>query len=450
MRTVNGHSVYIPPFFFILLAFFILSFPHALYAEDSEGHINTDIEMIEGNDRLTLSIHDADIRSVLKALSVKKKLNIVTGQDVAGKISINIYDLPLKEVLDAVITLNGFNYVRKGDIIFVSRAGVNPEGDLPGAEVMTFKLNYVNLDEVEKVVGKLVSQSAKITLYRPEKTLIVEDAPQNLDRVRKILQTLDVPPKQVLIETSIMEIRLNDDTSLGINWRDAFKGFIGSSGNIITDGFTGATQGLFFDVVNDDFNLFLEALQNRTEVNTLATPRLLALDNKQAKIIIGGKLGYFVTTVSDGAVLQSVQFLETGTQLVLTPHINDDGRVIMDIHPEVSDATIINGLPTETTTEVTTSLIAPDGGTIFIGGLIRDRKEDIRERVPGLGSIPVIGALFGRTSNITVRTEIIVLITPHIISAANKDILEKDAQKVDDVENTLQKERSLRELVPGI
>jgi len=448
MRIVNGYLVYIPPFFFMLLAFCILSFPHSLYAEDSEGHINKDIELIEGNDRLTLSIHDADIRSVLKALSVKKKLNIVTGQDVVGKISINLYDLPLKEVLDAVITLNGFSYIRKDNIIFVSRAGANPERNLPGAEVVTFKLNYVDLDEVEKVIGKLVSQSAKITVYKPEKTLIVEDTPQNLDRVRNILETLDVPPKQVLIETSIMEIRLNDDTSLGINWKDAFKGFLSSSGNILTDGFTGATQGLFFDVVNDDFNLFLEALQNRTEVNTIATPRLLALDNKEAKIIIGGKLGYFVTTAVDSTVLQSVQFLETGTQLVLTPHISDDGRVIMEIHPEVSDATIINGLPTETTTEVTTSLIAPDGGTIFIGGLIRDRKEDVRERVPGLGSIPVIGALFGKTSNITVRTEIIVLITPHIISVANKDILEKDTQKVNEVEENLKKERSLKELAP--
>ena len=96
------------------------------------------------------------------------------------------------------------------------------------------------------------------------------------------------------------------------------------------------------------------------------------------------------------------------------------------------------------------SLMAPDGGTIFIGGLIRDRKEEIKSRVPGLGAIPLLGALFSKTTNITVRTEIIVLITPHIITADNKDLLEKDTQKVNEVEKSLKKDRSIKELIPGI
>jgi len=93
--------------------------------------------------------------------------------------------------------------------------------------------------------------------------------------------------------------------------------------------------------------------------------------------------------------------------------------------------------------------MAPDGGTIFIGGLIRDRKEDIKNRVPLLGSIPLLGALFSKTTNITSRTEIVVLITPHIISAVNKEILAKNNRKVTDTEENLQKKRSLIELVPG-
>jgi type IV pilus assembly protein PilQ len=251
-----------------------------------------------------------------------------------------------------------------------------------------------------------------------------------------------------------MSVRLNDDTSLGIDWNDTFSGFFNSSGTVLTNGFARpaapAAKGFFFDVINSDFDLFLDALQSKTEVSFISSPRLLALDNKRANIIIGDKLGYFVTTATEATVLQSVEFLDTGTQLIITPHIIDDGSIIMDIHPEISDGSIIDGLPSKNTTEVTTSLMAPDGGTIFIGGLIRDRKEDIKERVPGLGAIPVIGALFGRTTNITVRNEIIVLITPHIISAANKEILEKDTQKVNEIEEDLKKERSLKELVPGI
>jgi type IV pilus assembly protein PilQ len=311
-------------------------------------------------------------------------------------------------------------------------------------------LNYADINEVEKVITRLLSESSKTTIYEPENKLIVEDLPHNLSMVKRVLETLDIPPKQVLIETRIMSVRLNDDTSLGIDWDDTFSGFFNSSGNILTDGFASTTgQGFFFNVINSDFSLFLDALQNKTEVSFLSTPRVLALDNKEANIIIGDKLGYFVTTATEATVLQSVEFLDTGTQLRLIPHITDDGKIIMDIHPEISDGSVINGLPSKNTTEVTTSLMAPDGGTIFIGGLIRDRKEDVYERVPGLGSIPIFGALFGKTTNITIRNEIIVLITPHIISAGNTEALEKHTQKVEETAKNLKKERSLKELLPG-
>jgi type II secretory pathway component GspD/PulD (secretin) len=122
----------------------------------------------------------------------------------------------------------------------------------------------------------------------------------------------------------------------------------------------------------------------------------------------------------------------------------------MEIHPEISDGIVIDGLPSKNTAEVTTNLMAPNGGTIFIGGLIRDRKEDIKERVPGLGAIPIIGALFSKTTNITTRTEIVVLITPHIITAGNKDLLKQETEKVNHIEEDLKKERSLKELLPGM
>ncbi len=461
MKILNRHLLCKPAFIFIIIAFFLLLFPSPQYAregkaadrktdriEKTKGSISN-IKMTGENDRLSISIKDTDIQNVLRALSIKKKLNIVAGPDIKGKISANLYNLPLKDILDAIITFNGFSYVRKDDIIFVTKASKSTENDLAGIKLKIFKLNYVEVDEIEKVITKLLSKSAKITAYKPEKSIIVEDLPENLDRVHTVIKALDIPPKQVLIETRIMEVRLNDDTSLGINWNSIFSEFFNSTGEILTQGFTGATQGFSFNLVNDDLNVFLEALQIKTEVKTLSSPRLLALDNKEAKIIIGGKLGYNVTTATENTVMQSVEFLETGTQLTLTPQIIDDGRIIMEIHPEVSDGEIgTTGIPSETTTEVTTSVMAPDGGTIFIGGLIRDRKEDVRTRVPGLGAIPVLGALFSKTTNTTVRSEIIILITPHIISASNKDILEKDTQNVNEIDKTLQKDRSLRELVP--
>jgi type IV pilus assembly protein PilQ len=424
--------------------------PEAEPQSDSEDKaVNMLADMTEEDDRLSLSIQDADIRSVLKGLSIKKKLNIVTSQDVTGKISVNVHNLTFEEVLDAIITINGFSYIQKDNIIFVTNSKEGAQENLLDQEMRIFKLKYADIDEVKKVVDKLVTESANIEFYRPAKTVIVEDISKNLDQIEKVLEALDVPPRQVLIETKILQVRLNDDSSLGIDWNHTFNSFFDSSGSVSTQGFTGATQGFFFNILSGDFTLFLEALQSITEVSTLSSPSLLALDNKEATIIIGEKLGYHVTTATEATVLQSVEFLDTGTQLILTPQVIDDDRVIMTIHPEVSDGIVIDGLPSKNTAEVTTSLMAPDGGTIFIGGLLRDRKEDIKNRVPGLGAIPVLGALFSKTNNITVRTEIIVLITPHIITAANKELLEKRTQKVNSIEKDLQKERSIKELVPG-
>ncbi len=419
--------------------------------ENTVKPVKASVVTKEDDDRISLSIQDADIRSVLKGLSIKKKLNIVTSKDVSGKISVNVHNLTLQEVLDAIITINGFSYVQKDNIIFVTN-GKGSGDNLLDEEVRMFKLKYADIDEVEKVIAKLVTESAKITFYRPEKTLIVEDVAQNLNQVEKVLKALDVPPRQVLIETRILQVRLNDDSSLGIDWSHTFSDFFNSSGQVSTQGFTtgGASQGFFFNIMNGDFTLFLEALQNITQVNTLSSPSLLALNNKEATIIIGEKLGYYVTTATEATVLQSVEFLDTGTQLKLTPHIVNDDSVIMKIHPEVSDGIVIDGLPSKNTAEVTTNLMAPNGGTILIGGLIRDRKEDIKNRVPLLGKIPVLGALFSKTTNITTRTEIVVLITPHIISDANKEILARNNQRVNSIEKDLQQERSEMELVPGI
>ena len=275
----------------------------------------------------------------------------------------------------------------------------------------------------------------------------------HLDRVESVLKKVDVPPRQVLIEAKILEVQLTDDMALGVDWNLAFDHF-STSGNLLSQGFAlrkaSGAQGLFFESSSDHFSAFLDALETNSRVNTLSTPKLVALNGKQAEIIVGGKLGYYVTTTTNTATLQSVEFLETGTLLVLTPHIMDDGNIIMEIHPEVSDGSVTAGLPAESTTELTTTLIAEDGGTIFLGGLIRDRKEDLRDQVPGLGCLPLFGALFGRSYNSTQKTEIIVLITPHIVTPKNKILVTEDLPRVDEMKEQLDRKRSLREVIPGL
>ncbi len=401
------------------------------FSEEAEKRMFT----FEGEDILDININEADIRDVLKAIAIQKRLNIVIGKEVSGDISLTLYKVSVKEALDAIIRLNGFLYTSKDNIIFVTKKkkGVIRKGALAGVEVATIKLNYADLDETYKIIRDMVSDPEKVLLYRPEKTLIIEDKTDGIEQIRKIIKKLDRPPKQVLIEAKILEITLTDETSLGIDWKAAFEiantpaSLQSSPTNLLTREsgdlttlFNTGMSGLFFGVMGKNFKIFLNNLQDEGRLNTLATPKILVLDNKEANINIGEELGYSETTVSVGVTQETIKFYEIGTKLILTPNVMDDGNITMKINPEVSGAKFVGGKPGKTTTEVTTDLLARDGDTIFIAGLIKKRKENTRSSVSLLGRIPILGVLFRHTTDKISKSEIIILITPHIIKSASK------------------------------
>ncbi len=132
-------------------------------------------------------------------------------------------------------------------------------------------------------------------------------------------------------------------------------------------------------------------------------------------MLVGREDGYLTTTVTESTAVQSVQFLQTGTRLIFRPFIADDGYIRMEVHPEDSDGKVVSGLPSKTTTEVTTNILVKDGHTIVIGGLFRESSLIDRSQTPGLGNLPLIGALFRQQTDSTTREEIIIMLTPHII-----------------------------------
>jgi type II secretory pathway component GspD/PulD (secretin) len=165
-----------------------------------------------------------------------------------------------------------------------------------------------------------------------------------------------------------------------------------------------------------DFTSALQSLDGVVELNELAAPRLLAVDGADARIIIGDQLGFYVTTTVDNTILQSVQFLDTGTQLRITPTITGDGYVRMSIHPELSTGKLENGLPSKTTAEVITDVLVRDGQTLFIGGLIQESDMTTRSGIPILMRLPLLGGLFGSTTVSRRKSELIALLTPHIVA----------------------------------
>jgi type II secretory pathway component GspD/PulD (secretin) len=289
--------------------------------------------------------------------------------------------------------------------------------------MQTFRLNYANIAEASTMVQNVLSPDGKMVMGKESKTLLVQDTPETLEKITVLLQTLDTRPRQVLIEAKIFEVTLDSDTTLGIDWAVLFgqSGLGGRLGTAFTQGFAtnplSGAQGFFL----------ISALQERTNLNALASPKILAVDGEEAQILIGQKLGFRITTTTQTSTLESVEFLDVGTELLIRPLISDDGYILMNVHPKVSDGKVELGLPNETTTEATTSVLVKDGSTIVIGGLIRERDEEVRTQVPGLGDVPLLGALFRRREARKRKTEIAVLITPYIVREVSQEAVTSEA-----------------------
>ena len=377
---------------------------------------------LEENKRISLNLKNAKLLDVLNMFSKKTGWNLVIGPEVGGKVSLNLNEVDVKDALAAVARVSGYAIERIDNILYVSSKNKVKGFSFPRTtEHKTYRLYYMGVDAAASVVKKYLSPHGKLALNKSRDMLFIEDTPEAFVQIDAILSELDRTPKQVLIEAKILEVQLNDGFTYGINWKQILeKGSTKVSAE--TKGFSlapsGGSDGVFFSLTTPDLTFLLDALQQEGTLNTLAMPKLLALNHKPARIVIGGRLGFRVTTTSNLITQETVKFLDVGTQLRLTPHIDNSGHILMEIHPEISDGVITEGLPSKTTTEVTTTLLAKDGESIFIGGLIRSREEETLIRIPLLGYIPVLGYLFRRTEIKNVKSEIIVIITPHLDKSA--------------------------------
>ena len=223
----------------------------------------------------------------------------------------------------------------------------------------------------------------------------------------------------MMIAAKVLEISLDDSEAFGLDWRRLFRAD-GGEGSFATRGLSKVvSRGLFFEFANKNLEIALDALATRGRVRTLSSPKLLTLENHEASVIIGEEQGYTVTTTINQVTTESVEFLESGVILRVTPSVDNQGRVLLKVHPEVSTGSVDDeGIPAKSTTSVTTTMLAEDGQPIFIGGLIKNQSIQDRSGVPVLGSIPFLGRLFSRTEDVSINTETVVLITPRIVTDA--------------------------------
>ena len=412
-----------------------------------ERKIEQKVERKGIGERISLNFRDASIHEVFDVLSRKDRVNIVVGRSVIGNVSVNLYDVTVHDAIYRVAEAGGYTVeYRKGNYVIVDRkeAGIeNPGGFV---QLRSFKVNYSDTRQVADILTRHMSRFGKVTPLLQRRMIIVEDLPSYVERSAKLLEELDQQPRQVLIEARVLEVSLDDGEVFGVDWSKVFGGQAadGTTGrfgtNALSQGNSSAgpaRSGFFFSMVNKNLDVFLEAQATRSRVRTISSPKLLALENQEAKTVIGNSTGYKVTTTINQVTTESIQFLESGVILRVTPSVDQQGRILIKVHPEVSSASVSAGIPSKKSTEVTTEFLCEDGQSVFIGGLLKKFGSTESTGIPWLGTLPVIGKLFSTETEAVNNAETVVIITPRIVRDV-REMNDINTRKLEQVEQSSQ------------
>jgi general secretion pathway protein D len=264
----------------------------------------------------------------------------------------------------------------------------------------------------------------KIAIDEGKNAILIQATPADYRRVMRVLRNLDVLPNQVLIEATIAEVTLNDELKFGVRW--FFQGK--QSNYTFTDDAGGALSSVFpgfsYALTAANVTATLNALNAITTVNVISSPSLTVMDNKTAVLQVGDEVPITtqsaVSVLTTGApIVNSITYKDTGVILSITPRINESGRVLLDLEQEVStvENTTSSGIDSPTISErrVRTSVVVNSGEPLALGGMIQTSKSVTRNQIPLLGDVPVIGNAFSQKDNTIAKTELIIIITPHIM-----------------------------------
>lgn len=427
------------------------------------------------------------VKDALRFLGTKYQKNIVPSAKVDGQVTVGtLYDVSFEGALGAILGKR-FKYEEKEDVIWVYTAEEFKSimEDLERMEYRVFTLCYISAAEAQNLISPVLSGKGIIQASSPavtvvptgesisagsaggdnmalNDTIVVRDYPENIAEAEHLLAELDIRPKQVLVEATILSATLTEGMEFGVDLNfmagvhldgSSSTSQIGSTSSLETT-FTSPIQqiaagidgsmietagfarvggsGLRVGISSGDVSAFITALESVTDTTLLANPKILAINKQLGQVYIGDKIGYISqTTQTQTSTTQNVEFLDTGTKLSFRPYIGEDGYIRMDIHPKNSIGTLKeNDIPDEFSTELATNVMVKDGETIVIGGLFRDAVVTSRSQIPLLGDLPLIGGLFRATKDVTTRQEVIVLLTPHIVE--DPEETNSDA-RVDDV-----------------
>ncbi|MGB9761070.1 MAG: type IV pilus secretin PilQ [Caldimicrobium thiodismutans] len=420
---------------------------------------------------VSVDFQEADLHAVFRLLAEVGNINIVVSEKVKGTITLKVKQVPWDQLLDIILANHGLAMMKLGNVIRIapldeikaesdrykdyltSLKDIQERGPLI---TKTFQLKYVKGDVIVNKIKEIVTGEGKITFEPNSNIIIVKDTEKNLAEIEKIIKEVDKPTKQVLIEARIVEMQDTYAHRLGIRWGGAaYKGSehtifgVGGSptsssgsasytypggfgpgnstvsvsipaGTLVDLGTAGTTNiGFAFGHIGKSVLLLdaeLSALESKGIARIFARPKILTLDNQDAEIKQGYKIPYLQLSQYGVA---TTQFIDAVLRLKVTPHVTPDNRINLDIEIEKSTpdwGRVVNGVPAVLTRSAKTKVLINSGETLVIGGIKTDDIGDSVDSVPGLSNVPGLGELFKRKEKTADKTELMVFITPKVVS----------------------------------
>jgi len=386
---------------------------------------------------VSVDFKDADIRQVLRIISLKSGVDIVAGPDVEGLVTIKLTDVPWEQALGIILRTYGFTYERQENIVRVMTLEALEQEAL---STKVFPLAYAKAKEVPDVIKEMLSDRGKVKFDDRTNTVIVTDIPTTLFQIAEVIERLDQRTPQVLIATKIVETKLEKNENLGIDWSDSislaqtasaypssfpFKG--DTTFGAIGDSFISAPPARvggptavatatslgsigIGTLTGPAFSWTINTLASRTDTRIISNPSLAVLNNQEAKIHIGEEYpvpNYSLDQATGKISIAGYTTKLTGTVLTVTPHVNASNEIVIDLKPElITVGTPVNfnagtstsvDFPRFTTQTAKTQVRVRDTETIAIGGLVKESEAKLETKVPFLGDIPLVGLLFKNT-----------------------------------------------------
>jgi type IV pilus assembly protein PilQ len=408
--------------------------------------------------RVSLDFKDVAIADVLRLIAEVSDLNIIAGDEVSGNVTIRLVEVPWDQALDVILMTKGLGFVRVGNVLRIAPSDVlkaeeevrlqerrNKE-KLEDLEVKLLPVNYAAVKDTEGLVKRLLSARGTVNLDARTNTLIIKDISSVIDEASALIAAIDTQTPQVMIEAKIVEAALGFSRELGAVWSvqtnqftNAFDPstpredlgsedltFIGDNGLAFANPITSvptAVAGFGALILNQDFRVDaqIQAAESQGDGKVVSSPRIVTLDNKEARIEQGVSIPFQTFEGGDA----KLEFIDAVLSLVVTPHITADESIIMEIAvtrnaPDDSVATP-TGSPAIAKNVAETETLVKDGQTLVLGGIYTVEKSTRQSRVPYLHRIPVIGNAFKSNEVTDNRKELLVFVTPRIVRLPEMD-----------------------------